>query len=202
MRGRAEKYLFLLILTALCGAFLRPAWAPPAGAEAPAAPAAKDDEELARLFREDQADRKAAKIDWAVVGPRDRKREARVKELYKGNRLRTGADCYHAAMVLQHGPAPEDYLLAHELCVVAVGKGEKRAAWLAAASEDRFLMSVGRPQRFGTQFRGDAPGGKIRLYKVDPGVTDDLRRAFGVPPLADAKAQEAKLNEKQGTAKP
>jgi hypothetical protein len=105
-------------------------------------------------------------------------------------------------MVLQHGPAPEDYLLAHELCVVAVGKGEKRAAWLAAASEDRFLMSVGRPQRFGTQFRGDAPGGKIRLYKVDPGVTDNLRRAFGVPPLADAKAREAKLNEKQGAEKP
>ena len=43
-------------------------------------------------------------------------------------------------MILQHGGGPEDYLLAHELCVVAIGRGEERK-WLAAASEDRFLMT-------------------------------------------------------------
>ena len=44
-------------------------------------------------------------------------------------------------MILQHGGEPEDYLLAHELCVVAIGRGEERAKWLAAASEDRFIMT-------------------------------------------------------------
>src|SRR5262245_4013054 len=140
MRSRAGKYLLTLLSVALGALCLRPMLVPsPAGAEPPGKPAARDNEELARLFREDQDDRKATAIDWSAVEPRDRKREARVKELYNDNRLQTGADHYHAAMVLQHGRAPEDYLLAHELCVVAVSKGEERARWLAAASQDRFL---------------------------------------------------------------
>ena len=113
--------------------------------------AVRDSEELARLYEEDQSDRKAGlQIDWEVVGPRDKMREARVKELYTRGQLRTGKDYHRAAMVLQHAQTPEDYLLAHEPCVIAIFKGVD-ARWLAAASEDRFLRSIGRPQRFGTQ---------------------------------------------------
>src|SRR5262249_1706924 len=130
---KSPPALLLLALAALC---LRPL-SLPTRAEPPTKPAAQDNEELAKLYREDQDDRKGADIDWSVVEPRDRKREARVLELYKGNQLQTGADHYHGAMVLQHGRTPEDYLLAHELCVVAVGKGEEGAKWLAAASEGR-----------------------------------------------------------------
>lgn len=162
-----------------------------------AAPVPNVDDELARLFEEDQADRRPAagkEIDWKVVEPRDKARLARVKELYAGNRLNTGADYYYAAMVLQHAAEPEDYLLAHELCVVAIGKGEERAKWLAAASQDRYLMDIGRPQRFGTQFRSDGPNTPWRLYDVDPQVTDALRKAYNVPPLAKAKEREAAMN--------
>jgi hypothetical protein len=90
---------------------------------------AKDNEELAKLYAEDQADRRpkgGKPIDWEAVAPRDWKRLEQVMELYKDGKLQTGADYYHAAMVLQHAPKPEDYLLAHELCVVAIGKGEER----------------------------------------------------------------------------
>jgi hypothetical protein len=159
---------------------------------------AKDSEELAKLYAEDQADRmpKDGKaINWAAVGPRDKARLARVKELYQGGKLQTGADYFHAAMVLQHAEAPGDYLLAHELCIVAVGKGNKPAKWLAAASEDRFLMNIGRPQRFGTQYRAEG-GGAFRLYKVEEGVTDGLRKEFGAPSLEEAKKREEKFNEK------
>jgi hypothetical protein len=155
-------------------------------------PNAKDNVELARLYAEDQSDRMPTDgkpIDWKTVHPRDSAREVRVKELYTTNQLQTGADYYHVAMVLQHAKAPEDYLLAHELCVVAISKGEERAKWLAAASEDRFLMSIGRPQRFATQYRSDGSG-SMQLYQVDEGVTDSLRRALDVPSLADAKASE------------
>ncbi len=160
----------------------------------------KDNEELARLYKEDQADRTppaGKEIDWHTVSERDHAREARVKELYRANQLKTGADYYHVAMILQHAPAPEDYLLAHELCVVAISKGEERAKWLAAASEDRFLMNIGRPQRFGTQFRSDGPNAPFRLYKVDESVTDELRRELKVPSLAESKKREAMLNEKK-----
>lgn len=198
-----RRMLPALVLTALGGlavGSLVPLPVVEAQPPAPAAPpAAADDEELARLYKEDQADRRppaGKEIDWSVVGPRDTARLKRVKELYAAGRLETGADYYHAAMILQHAEVPEDYLLAHELCVVAIAKGEERGKWLAAASEDRFLMNLGRPQRFGTQFRA-APDGAWELYKVDEGVTDELRRELGVPSLADAKAGLAAMNQKR-----
>lgn len=163
-----------------------------------------DSPELARLYDEDQADRmpEAGKpIDWAVVGPRDREREARIKALHESGGIRTGKDYHRAAMVLQHAAKPEDYLLAHEFCVVALAKGERAARWLAAASEDRFLMNVGRPQRFGTQYRSTGPDQPVRLYEVGPGVTDSLRQEMGVPTLEQARAREAEMNEKLGGKK-
>src|SRR5258708_34282421 len=99
-------------------------------------------------------------------------------------------------MVLQHSGKPGDFLLAHELCIVAIGKGEEQAKWLAAASEDRFLMNIGRPQRFGTQYRADKPNDPFRLYKVEDGVTDELRLAFKAPTLQKAKEREAQMNAK------
>ena len=164
-------------------------------------PAPRDNEEVARLYKEDQADRTpppGRPIAWSAVLPRDRARETRVKELYRSDALQTGADYYHAAMILQHAPAPEDYLLAHEFCVVAVSQGEKRALWLAAATEDRFLMALGRPQRFGTQYRSADATSPVRLHPVDGHVTDGLRGLFAVPPLAEAMAREKEMSERLG----
>jgi hypothetical protein len=56
-------------------------------------------------------------------------------------------------------------------------------------------MNIGRPQRFGTQFRSEGTG-PLRLYAVSDGVADDLRRLMGVAPLSEAKALEADLNKK------
>jgi hypothetical protein len=165
----------------------------------PAPPAASDSAELAKLNDEDQADRRpkdGQAIDWAVVGPRDRQREGRVKALYEAGALHTGKDYYRAAMVLQHASKPDDYLLAHELCVLGLPKGERAARWLACASEDRYLMSIGQPQRFGTQFRATGANGPMKLYEVGAGVTDALRRELGVPTLAEARQREAIMNEK------
>jgi hypothetical protein len=163
-----------------------------AEAEPAASPPAGDNAELRQIYEEDQADRKPP-IDWKVVSDRDGDREQRVKVLLAEGALRTGADFYHAAMVLQHAPTPNDYLLCHDLCVIAIGKGEERAKWLAAASLDRFLVSIDRPQRFGTQYGANRPNQPMRLRTVDPAVTDELRRAFNVPTLAEAKAREAQM---------
>jgi hypothetical protein len=164
----------------------------------------KANEELSQLFRDDQADRtpqNGVPIDWRVVSKRDEARLKRVKELYAANELKTGGDYFHAGMILQHGDTSEDYLLCHELCVAAVAKGSSdpkswfsSAKWLAAASEDRFLLSIGRPQRFGTQSTSEGDGPVI-LDKVEDGVTDTLRKDFGVPPLSEAKAKVASRNE-------
>lgn len=159
--------------------------------------------ELKQLFDEDQADRVPGPAkDWAAVMLRDEARQARVKELIASGSLSTGTDYYHAAMVMQHASEPDDYLLAHDLCVVAISKGETRAKWLAAASLDRFLVSIGRPQRFGTQFSSNHPSRPPRLRPVDPSVPDQLRRELNVPTLAQARARELQMTKDAAGAKP
>jgi hypothetical protein len=106
-------------------------------------------------------------------------------------------------LILQHPLTPEDYLLAHELCVVAISKGNPNAGALdarelAAATEGRFLMSIGRPQRFGTQYQVEdenAPVKYYKLYKTDSCVTDELRSLMNVPSLTDAKARESIMDK-------
>ncbi len=161
------------------------------------APPPSDNAELTRMFQEDQGDRKPGLhgIDWSVVKPRDDARLKRTRELYASGTVRTGADWLHAALILQHSSEPDDYLLAHEMCVAALALGEKRAKWLVAATEDRFLMAIGRKQRFGTQYEAAAPG-QFRLAPTDPQVTDELRAAVGAPPLSEAKAKEGRFDKK------
>jgi hypothetical protein len=186
----------------LLGSILAMGISPPAAAPAasPETSPPRDNDELRRLHDDDQADRSPAggkPIDWAVVGPRDHARLARVKALFTEDRLQTANDYYHAAMVLQHGDVPEDSLLAHEFCVVAItkGKNDQDARWLAAASEDRFLMNINRPQRFATQYRSEGAG-PMKLYSVDTTVTDNLRRLMDTHSLAEAMAHEAEINGK------
>ncbi len=148
-----------------------------------------DNDELRRLFQEDQSDRTPRpgdSINWSVVGPRDQARRARAHELYLASQLRTGADFFRAAMIFQHGQQPEDYLLSHELSIVAACKCESAGKWLAASSEDRFLMAIGRKQRFGTQLTNP--------IQVDGTVTDALRAELNVPTVAEAEQQRAVLN--------
>jgi hypothetical protein len=82
------------------------------------------------------------------------------------------------------------------MCVAALAEGEKGARWLVAATEDRFLMSIGRKQRFGTQYEPGEKPGTFRLAPTDPGVTDELRAVVGAPSLAEAKATEGRFNKK------
>jgi hypothetical protein len=178
---------------------LLPLLAAPVAADPPATKPVADNAELLRMFEEDQADRApgAGGIDWAVVGPRDEARLKRTRELYVAGLLRSGADWMRAALIFQHSHRSEDYLLAHEMCLAALAQGETRAAWLAAATLDRFLRSLGRHQRFGTQFEPD-PGGRLAVAPVDDAVTDALRAAVEVPPLAEARA----LAERLGRPRP
>lgn len=175
----------------------------PARAQSPAAASAetaKDNEELKRLCAEDQSDHtppEGKPLDWAMVGPRDRARLKRVKALYTQNLLRTANDYDCAATVLLHGDVPEDFLLAHEFWVVAIikGKNDSTTKIMAATAEDRYLMNIGRPQRFGTQARSEN-NGPMQLYPVDTGVTDGLRRVMGIHSLAEIKARVAEMNRK------
>lgn len=160
---------------------------PPDGAASPAVagPAA----ELAALFAADRAEHGAVPPvgtpEYAALRARDRER--RTQALASLDRLRlAGAPApealYHAAWLLNHGDAPREARLAHDLAREAAERGYAPARWLAAAAYDRWRMYEGGPQKYGTQFVPD--GVRYRLWDVEPATTDAERAAWDVPPLA------------------
>jgi hypothetical protein len=116
----------------------------------------------------------------------DLERLRRTKELLESNKLQAGIDFYHAAFVFQHSSEPEDYLKAHHLAVIAISKGYD-ARWISAATLDRYLLSVGKQQIYGTQYRANEVGEYVR-EPVEPGIVNDSERAqLNVPLLIEEK---------------
>jgi TonB family protein len=153
-----------------------------------------DDPELATLYEQDQADRRGT--DWTGVDRRDAERRQRAREILDAGRARTGADFYHAAMVFQHGSDSADFRRAHELASRAERMGHAPARWLAAASLDRWLLSTGQPQRYGTQF--NEVDGRTWLSPMDTlALTDAERSRAGARTLDQTRAYLARVN---GTA--
>jgi hypothetical protein len=140
-------------------------------------------QELRALFDEDQADRRGEFP--ADLYERDQRRRHRVEQLLAEGTVVDPDDLFHAAMVFQHGADRANYLRAHELAKRAAEFGSTRPArWLAAAAYDRWLMSGGLPQKYGTQYR--FANGRWVLHEVDPTTSDEERARWDVPPLAEA----------------
>ncbi|HEY4563337.1 MAG TPA: hypothetical protein VIJ36_10180 [Thermoanaerobaculia bacterium] len=157
--------------------------------------------ELAHLTAEDQKDREAGdKIDWTVVAKRDAERLKRAREIAAAGGLHQADDYFNAALILQHSDKTEDYAQAHQWCLKAVELDPESsdARWLAAATQDRWLMNQGKPQLYGTQFK--KVNGRWILWEVDPSVTDEERARWEVPTLAQARQRAETMNG--GTAGP
>ena len=154
--------------------------------------------ELYRLFQSDQADR-SSEGDWENIEERDRQRREMVAKMIRGRQ----APCRRRLRPRRiHLPARRRLHLlphAHELAMKAVEiePAHMQARWIAAASKDRYLQSIGQPQIYGTQLlRRD---GRWTLEPYDTtAVTDEERARWGVPPLERQRAWEAQANEKNG----
>ncbi|HWU78782.1 MAG TPA: hypothetical protein VN158_01805 [Caulobacter sp.] len=141
--------------------------------------------EMTRLYDEDQTDRLGPGVtDWSKVGPRDDQRRAATRKLLEAGTLHTAADFSHAAFIFQHSGAPDDYLLAHTLAMVAVAKGDKKSLWIATATLDRYLQNIKQPQIYGTQF-SRVDDAEMSQEPYNRGlISDALRGELGVPSLA------------------
>jgi hypothetical protein len=126
-----------------------------------------------QLLLDDQAERKVrgfAPKYGPDVNSRDAMRRTEARKLLAAGDLRTAQDFHDAAFIFQHGHDPDDYLLAHILAIEAMIKGDTSSKWIAAATLDRYLQSIGQKQVFGTQSLS-----KSYLYllqhKDDPNAT-------------------------------
>ena len=167
-----------------------------ATAQTPPAAVVGDNARLTAMFDADQAARQpGVAIDWAKLSLEDEKHRAGVAAMLKAGSVRTGLDYWHAAFIFQHGDGPRDYLLAHTLAVTSVAQGYAKAGWIAAATLDRYLGTIGQPQIYGTQYLSK-PGNETTQEPYDRTLlTDQQRQAVKVPTLAEQgerlKAMEA-----------
>lgn len=172
-----------------------------AGVQQPS-PSISNNAEMAAIFAADQAPRTqgGAAVDWSVVGPQDEARRHRARALLDAGALRTADDFYHAAMVFQHGTDPSDFMLAHTLAIVAASRGRSDAAWLAAATMDRYLQSVGHSQIYGTQYRTSGGQNTTQEPYDRALISDSLRRALGVPSQAEQEVRRREIEQRYRSA--
>jgi hypothetical protein len=111
--------------------------------------------ELTYIYNTDQGDRFT--LRW-LRPERDAVRLSRVLELHKQGLITNPVDQLNATMVLQHGNDSTHYRLAHELAKAALdgwvatpGRSKEEAEWLMKATYDRWMLSIGKPQVYGTQ---------------------------------------------------
>ncbi|UPT72467.1 MAG: hypothetical protein M0D55_10800 [Elusimicrobiota bacterium] len=157
-------------------------------------PPETDNLRLEELYAADQADREkvyssAAEID--ALKERDHGRRREVVDMIRLGNVNTSNDLYRAAVIFLHGAEPKEFLTAHRLATISAINGHRPARWLAAASLDRFLMSAGLAQVYGTQFEHseDENRYQLRLPIDDTTVLHFEKRFFGVPPVVERLAQ-------------
>jgi hypothetical protein len=110
-----------------------------------------------------------------------RKRCERVITLHEQGFVLDARDNFHAALVMLYGERVSHYQMSRTCAYQSAKDGEERAWTLYAMAWDRWLLALGKPQRFGTQIVKQH--GEWSLSTVDPAVTDNERAFYGVPPL-------------------
>ncbi len=106
--------------------------------------------ELKCMYDVDQSDRYSGR--FLLLPGRDKARLSRAREIIRLNAdSLSGEAMYHAAMILQHGNSSGDFESAHHLARSAFEAGVVKAEGLSRAAYDRWQLSIGKPQKYGTQ---------------------------------------------------
>lgn len=116
--------------------------------------------------------------------------------MMEADSLVTANDYYHAAMIFQHGSDSVAYKLAWDLAEIAVTLDSTHysALWLTAAAQDRYLLSIGKRQVYGTQFMVYTDVWYLQVIDQSA-VSDADRQCKGTRTLSEI---EAFLSEQNG----
>ena len=99
-------------------------------------------------------------------------------------------------MVFQHGNDSLDYGKALQLIKKAISLDSTMNKQLLAATIDRYLLSKGDPQIYGTQYQRNK-GEPWRLAKIDTTkISDTQRIEYGVRTLAEQRQRVKEMNGK------
>ena len=155
--------------------------------------------ELQKMRDDDQSARMVTNIDWLKLDKADSLREKRVYQLLKSNQVLTAPDYENAALIFQHGADSVAYKMAVKMMEKAVEIDLNIDRWLLAAATDRYLVYIGKPQIYGTQYYKETREGPFLMCDFDKTkITDEERRKFNVPILAEQKLKLIEMNRNIG----
>ncbi|MDO6391508.1 hypothetical protein Q4E40_15320 [Pontibacter sp. BT731] len=114
---------------------------------------------LAYAYETDQADRMTIGAYLGLfennMAKRDSIRLAQVRQLYQDNQISLPKDKFYAAFVFHHSKKSAFFEIAQKLAGEAAAVSELKddyvVQWLARATYDRWMVSLGKPEKYGTQ---------------------------------------------------
>lgn len=142
--------------------------------------------ELQQLVIADQLDRKenaSTLIDknWDKINKRDLARRKRVGEIFGEGCFKSSKDYLAAAFIYQHGDIPDHYYQTYIWAKRAAELGDENGKGMAALAIDRYLISIGKKQLFGSQFYIEKLKPNEECFcreAVEPSFPDSLRVAY------------------------
>jgi hypothetical protein len=141
--------------------------------------------ELQKILKADQADRA-----WQIEGKNptlknlekmarnDLKRRKRVGEILGEGCFKTIADYKAAFTVYQHGNTPDQFLQAFLWSKQALKMGDDHMKPDIAEAVDRYLVSLGNKELFGTQAYEPTVGGCWCIQPIEDSFPDSLRDEY------------------------
>jgi hypothetical protein len=166
-----------------------------------AAACASTSNRLGRMYnnlKEDIAEHGGKREYDPGLAQRHADRAAAVREMVEAGDVKKGIDQFHAAVLLVESDDLENLKLSEQLALQSADQGIELGRRVAAEAIDKQLVRKHLPQRYGTQYEWVVALRAWRLFPIDPATTDADRRAMGVPPLAEIRAGEEKLNAASG----
>ncbi len=115
-------------------------------------------EKLEYAYKTDQSDRKALRsfVDFSnKVAERDSLRREQLRKIYRKQEIDHSIDKFHAAFIFHHSNNSKDFEIASRLASQAAGdpklKDHYTVQWLHKAAYDRWMVSIGKPEKYNTQ---------------------------------------------------
>ena len=156
--------------------------------------------ELSDLVTADQKSReqfdKLTREEMTQVQIDDTTRRKRVGEIMGEGCIKTAKDYAAASLIYQHGDVPDHYYQAFIWANRAVVLGDARQKNLVAITIDRYLLSIGKKQLFGSQFKAsDKTGWCTCIEPVELSFTDADRTRYDQIKLSEQYQFMVMLNK-------
>ncbi|KTC83719.1 hypothetical protein [Legionella brunensis] len=156
--------------------------------------------ELQTLLEADQKDRES---DWSQLTPEelqqieenDLNRRKRVGEIFGEGCISTSKDYFAAYLIYQHGDIPDHYYQAFLFALRAAEHHHQEGGQSTANALDRYLISIGHRQLFGTQYFSESLGGCFCIEPVEASFPDTIRLSHAHQSLQERYDKLALINE-------